>query len=332
MIDLAVLTMTEIIRLQNQLQQELVRRFERQALLVFSDIVGSTPYFARFGDAAGRQLQQLHFDLLGNCIHPVQGRIVDTAGDGAFCVFPNADTAVRGIIAFQEQMARENTSRGRHHQLQVRVGMHWGPVLTDGVEVAGDSVNLCARVASSSEPGEIRMTREVFQELSRANRLSCRVLGSVVLKGVAQPVDVLALDWRDPLVFPRRLRIEETTEELVLPQQDIVTFGRLPEHNGVRANDIVLSHPDPELSRQISRWHFELRRFADGLRLRALSDSSTEVNGWPVDKGADVPVVAGARIRVADALTLTLVGPDVVDDLDDADSTTMFRRPQLRAG
>ena len=64
MIDFATLSMTEIIRLQNLLQQELTRRFERYMALAFSDIVGSTPYFARFGDAAGRQLQQLHFDLL----------------------------------------------------------------------------------------------------------------------------------------------------------------------------------------------------------------------------------------------------------------------------
>ena len=231
MIDLSALTMTEIIRLQNQLQQELTRRFERQLLLVFSDIVGSTPYFTRYGDAAGRQLQQLHFDLLGQCVAGSEGRIVDTAGDGAFCVFPTADAAVQGLIAFQQQMARQNASRGRQHQLLVRVGMHWGSVLSDGEAVSGDAVNLCARVASSADPGEIRLTRQVFQELGRANRLTCRALGGVTLKGLAQPVPLLALDWRDESRFPRHLLIEETRVQLSLPQQDIVTFGRLGEHD-----------------------------------------------------------------------------------------------------
>jgi len=36
--------------LQNELQQELTRRFLRHAALAFSDIVGSTEYFARFGE------------------------------------------------------------------------------------------------------------------------------------------------------------------------------------------------------------------------------------------------------------------------------------------
>ena len=42
----------------------------------------------------------------------------------------------------------------RDHQLQVRIGVHWGPVLTDGQIVSGDSVNLCARVAASSNIGD----------------------------------------------------------------------------------------------------------------------------------------------------------------------------------
>jgi class 3 adenylate cyclase len=73
MIDLSSLSMTEIVRLQNQLQHELRHRFERSLLMAFSDIVGSTPYFARFGDAVGRQLHQLHFDLLGQAATDAQG-------------------------------------------------------------------------------------------------------------------------------------------------------------------------------------------------------------------------------------------------------------------
>lgn len=326
--DLSDLTMTQIIRLQNQLQQELTRRFERQMLLVFSDIVGSTPYFARFGDAAGRQMQQLHFDLLAQCFAPHGGRTVDTAGDGAFCAFDSADAAVQGLIALHLNMARENAARGRQHQMQLRIGLHWGPVLSDGVTVSGDAVNLCARVASSAEPGEIRLTREVFQELDRAHRLNCRSLGGVLLKGLAAPVELLSFDWRDKARFPRRLRIEETRDELLLPPQDIVTFGRLAEHDGVRANDVVLAHPDPNSTRQISRWHFELRRGVDGLRLRALSDVGTEVDGVQLTRGAEAPVQSGSRIRVAEVLTLTLLGPTRVQPEDDADSTTMFRMPR----
>ncbi|MDE2145231.1 MAG: adenylate/guanylate cyclase domain-containing protein [Burkholderiales bacterium] len=327
MLDFSSLTMTEIIRLQNQLQQELTRRFERPLALAFSDIVGSTAYFARFGDAAGRQLQQLHFDLLAECIGPVGGRVVDTAGDGAFLVFPHAGAALDGAIALQAATARANESRGRQQQLVLRIGLHWGRVLSDGSAVSGDAVNLCARVAASALAGELRLTRALFQELQREHRLNCRSLGDTPLPGFAEPVELLTLDWRDPALFPRSLTVEETSERMNLPRQDIVAFGRLLEHNGVHANDIVLTHPDPTLQRQISRWHFELRRTEHGMHLVALSDSGTSVDGQPVGRGQTAPVRAGSRIRVAEVLTLRLLGAEgPVSDVDD-NSTMMLGGP-----
>ena len=306
MTDFSTLSMTEIIRLQNLLQQELTRRFERPLAIAFSDIVGSTPYFARFGDAAGRQLQQLHIDLLNECLPRQHGRLVDTAGDGAFLAFPAADAAIVALMEFQNLISRENMQRARDHQLQVRIGVHWGPVLTDGEIVSGDSVNLCARVAASSNIGEIRVTREVFQDLALAHRLNCRPVGPVELKGVSRQVELLAFDWRDHSTFPSMIRIEETNEQITLPQQDIISFGRLREHEGTAANDVVLTLDDPQQARQISRWHFELRRFPDGFRLRPVSEGVTEVDGEPITKGSEVLVKPGAKIRVARVLTLTL--------------------------
>jgi class 3 adenylate cyclase len=329
MIDTSTLTMTEIVRLQNQLQHELTSRFERSMLMVFSDIVGSTAYFARFGDATGRQLHQLHFDLLEQGLASAQGRIVDAVGDGVFCAFPSAELGVRGVVAFHHAMARENAGRSRAHQLTVRVGMHWGKVLSDGVAVTGDSVHVAARVAKVADPGAVCLSRQVFQELGPGLRLHCRALGSRELRGVAEPVELLALDWRDPVTFPRRVLIEQTGEEIELPQQDIITFGRLHEHDGARANDIVLVHPEPERARLISRWHFELRRVVDGLHLRALTDSLTTIDGQRVGKGVDVPVRSGSLIGVADTLTLRLAGSPH-PALDDENSRTMILGPAGR--
>jgi len=318
MIDISTLGMADIIRLQGMLQQELTRRFEHPMTLAFSDIVASTPYFERFGDAAGRQLQQLHLDLLQGSLPADGGRIVETAGDGAFLAFPDANAALAAMIAFEKDISRVNAARAREHQLKVRIGLHHGPVLTDGKVVSGDSVNLCSRVATSAKAGEVRLTRAVFQELTLAHRLSCRPIAAQDLKGVARQVDMLAFDWRDHSIFPTRVRFEETRQELELPLQDIISFGRLREHEGTPANDVVLTPTDPALARHISRWHFELRRHADGYRLRAVSDGVTEVDGALVGKGSDVAVRPGATIRVARILTLSLVSPQRVVPEDSA--------------
>ena len=323
MLDLNTLSMTEIIRLQNRLRQELSRRFEHQMLMVFSDIVGSTPYFARFGDDVGRQLHQLHFDLLEQSFAGSRGRVVDRVGDGAFCVFPSAADGALGVQAFHRAMTLENARRARAHHLMVRIGLHWGTVLTDGQDVAGDAVHIAARVSKVAEPGSVLITEQVFRELGPEMRLFCRTAGARELKGVSERYELLEMDWRDPQAFPRRLVIQETGMEHALPLQDVVAFGRLAEHDGRPANDIVLHHPKPELARRISRWHFELRRQPDGLRLRALSNDATLLDGQPVIAGADVPVRAGAVIRVADTLTLRLLS-GVGADLDETSNTTLL--------
>jgi len=323
MFDFSALSMTEIIRLQSVLQHELKRRFERQLTLAFSDIVGSTPYFARFGDAAGRQLQQLHLDLVRECLPVGAGRVVDTAGDGAFLVFPGADEGATMLIELQKAISRENATRSRDHQLQVRIGAHWGPALTDGTAISGDTVNLCARVAASADAGEFRLTRDMFQELSTKHRLSCRPLGAVGLKGVARHIELISLDWRDRSIFPTRIRIEETLEEIDLPQRDLVCFGRLREFEGVPANDIVLTLPDTTQALKISRWHFELRRFADGYRLRPVSEGVTEVDGIPVNKGSEARIRPGSRVRLARVMSIAFTSPQARETADAAGPTRL---------
>ena len=319
-VDLEGLTLTEMIQLQTALGEALKRRFERHLCLAFSDVVGSTPYFTRFGDAAGRGLQQRHFDVLASALTKHGGRVVDTAGDGAFAVFATAGSAADAFITMENLISAQNASYAREHQLIVRVGLHWGPALTDGAAVTGDAVNLCARIAASGGPGEIRLSKAAFRELSTDKRLRCKGLPPVTLKGIAEAQDLLVLEWRDRTAFPSRARVVETGEEIPLPAQDTITFGRLKERNGIVANDVVLSLPDPEQAKSISRWHFELRRGETGFTLRSVTDQTTEVDGVALPRTGEAPVRPGTQVRLAKVLTLEFLA-EASRPLETGDST-----------
>jgi class 3 adenylate cyclase len=306
-IDLENAGLTELIRLQNQLAEAVQRRFERSLALVFTDVVGSTEYFARFGDQQGRRLQQQHLDLLNAVLPAFGGRIVDTAGDGAFTCFATAIAATDAMVALQRSITADNVNRTRDHQLLLRIGIHFGNVLADATLVSGDAVNLCARVTSTCAPGEVRLTRAAFSELPGPGRARCQPIAPPLrLKGLVEPVEVVSLQWRPPGIYPTFVRIVETAEELPLPGRDSIGFGRLAEKDGIVANDIVLWHPDKALAQTVSRWHFELRRQPSGFLLHQLSDGITEVDGQVVPQGAKVQVGTGTVVRVARVLTLEL--------------------------
>jgi class 3 adenylate cyclase len=312
--DPSALTMTEIIRLQTTLSQELTRRFERSAALAFTDVVDSTLYFSQFGDEAGRTLQQLHLDLLEQCMPAHGGRIVDTAGDGAFACFPSAAAAANAMIALQNRVSGANVSRLRPHQLSIRVGMHWGPVLTDGVHVTGDAVNLCARLAATAQPSQVRLSRDLFQQLGPDQRDRCRPLGSVTLRGIARSVELMALQWRDPARFPSQVLIRESGERIVLPPHDTLSFGRGESQDGATANDVVLGLPDALALKQISRRHFELRSRPGGYVLKALSIQTTEVDGASVQRDEEAPIRPGSWVRLAGVMTLEFQSPSLTGE------------------
>lgn len=303
-LDPGTLTMTEIIRLQTALSQELTRRFERNAALAFTDIVESTRYFAQFGDEAGGRLQQLHFDRLEAAVTAHRGRIVDKAGDGAFVFFDTAIDAAQAMVRLQQLLSSENQSRPRAHQLHVRIGMHWGPVLTDGTVVTGDSVNLCARIAASAQPGQIRLSREVSTQLDLAQRQACRPLPSVPLKGITRQVELLELPWRDHARFPTQVLIRESGDSLHLPALDTLCFGRGEANQPPGMHDIVLALPDPMATRQISRRHFELHSRAEGYVLKPVSSQLTEVDGVAVERDQEWPISPGSVVRLARVATL----------------------------
>ncbi len=307
--------MTELIRLQDVLSKAIVRRFEKRLALVFSDVVGSTPYFARFGDEAGRKLQQRHYDLVNAAISPEGGRVVDTAGDGVFLCFESVTAASRAMVGLQRSIVRDNDSRANEHRLNLRIGLHIGPVLTDGALVAGDAVNFCSRVAGSAGSGEIRLSLAAYSELTEIElRLKSRRQRAVELKGVDKPQELFTLDWLDATKFPTKVRFEDGTEQR-LPTLDVIRFGRLREQDGATANDVVITLSDPNLQSRISRWHFELHRRADGFMLRSVSTSTTEIDGRAVARGEELLVRPGAKVRLGGALTLEFASEDFTQEM-----------------
>ena len=318
------LSLTEVIQLQNHLSELVKRRFERMMALAFTDVVGSTQYFGRFGDESGRRLQQRHLDALSACLQDNGGRIVDTAGDGAFSCYPSIEAAANTLVALESRILVSNVREPSEHQLSVRAGMHWGVVLSDNVVVTGDAVNLCARVAATADSGEIRLTRAAFLELPSALRARCRFLRRTELKGIGAPVELLHLEWRDPKLFPTLVKIEETSEQISLPNRDTITFGRLGEVNGMPGNDVVLLHPDRALAQKVSRWHFELRRHPNGFMLRCVSAKGTEVDGTNVAEGQEVPLRPGSVVRVAGVITLRFAVESTVASIGGATSDGMM--------
>ena len=301
------LSLRDLLNARNELSRLINRRFKQPLALAFCDIVGSTSYFNRFGDEAGQAIMQRLMVLVARALPAGNGRLVETTGDGCFLAWPNVADAVKSLIALRQLIDQDNQEIPGDHRLSARIGVHHGTVLADGDLVTGEAVNLCARVTALAEDGQIVLTRTAYIEIPAAGRTPSKALPPQLLKGIAQPVEVVVLDWRDPQMFPKRVRVLETGEEFELPDRDPLSVGRQAGTDTEAENDVVLSHPDPVVRQKISRRHFSLHRHPEALRVRALSERPTEVDGQALARGEERAVRAGSVVRVAGVLTLVFL-------------------------
>ena len=143
--------------------------------IVFTDIVGSTELLVQLGDAGFRRLRDDHERRVHLAVENAGGRLVKVLGDGTLSVFDGPGRAVRCA----ETIRADAGALG----LEIRAGIHTGEIDLAGGDVAGLTVHIAARVATSARPGEILVSQTV-RDLVLGSGLAFTDRGEHDLKGV----------------------------------------------------------------------------------------------------------------------------------------------------
>jgi class 3 adenylate cyclase/predicted negative regulator of RcsB-dependent stress response len=157
---------------------------------VFTDIVGSTTLLEAIGDEAWNDLRRWHDETLRTCIASHGGEEVDHTGDGFFLAFPDA----RAAVACAQEIQRRLAGQRREHGFapQVRIGLHSGQATISGSNYTGIGVHAAARIGAVGGGGEIVASASTVDGLEG---LALSERRSVPLKGIAEPVEVVTVDW-----------------------------------------------------------------------------------------------------------------------------------------
>ena len=161
------------------------QRLETPPCVCFVDLTGYTRLTEEQGDAAAAELAGRLALLVEGISRRDGGRPVRWLGDGGMFVFREPHAAVRAAV--------EMVAQAPGHGLPpTHIGIHCGPVVFQDGDVYGSTVNIAARLSARAAPGEILVSQSVADRISRPGLLE--PLGTVELKGVAQPLQV----WRCP--------------------------------------------------------------------------------------------------------------------------------------
>jgi class 3 adenylate cyclase len=227
--------------------------------VLFADVSGSTKLYEAVGDAAAHEAIDLCVKLFGNIATQHGGRVVKTIGDEVMAIFAQASAA--GHAAVDIQLAVAQMAPVDKVKLGVRIGLNSGPVVERDGDVFGDTVNLAARLTEMAARGQIITSLETTNQFEPIQKMDCRSLYAIEVKGKEREVGICEVLWTDSEDATQLVAQRATTDQglqlrlvyrgrtvIVDESRRTLTLGR------DTAADLVVA------DRMASRMHCEIER------------------------------------------------------------------------
>jgi hypothetical protein len=193
---------------------------------MIADVSGSTPLYEQYGDEKASK-------LLFECVEGMQkiasdnkGQFVRSKGDDVLCLFDDPEQALETVQKILEHGALGSVS--------VHAGLHWGQVLWRNADLFGVAINIAARLASRATDNEVLISEAFRERIPQTAEIELRGMGTLTLKGMAEPMGVHAL-----LAAAQ----DDLTRQIVTTDVPLLSASR--EENGLY---VQLSHSSWESS------------------------------------------------------------------------------------
>jgi class 3 adenylate cyclase len=162
------------------------------AIVLFTDLVGSTELRSRLGEAAAEDLRRQHDALVTGAVEGAGGTVVKNLGDGLMATFGGASDGVAAAVAIQQTIDRHNRSGAT--ALGVRIGISAGDVAFENDDCFGTPVIEAARLCAAAKGGQI-LASEIVRWMAHAGEATFTPIGDLELKGLSRPLPTVQVDW-----------------------------------------------------------------------------------------------------------------------------------------
>jgi adenylate cyclase len=173
------------------------RRF---AVVLCADVVGYSRLMGMDDEGTLAALNAALREVVDPKIIEYGGRTVRTMGDGLLVEFISVVDAVKCAIGIQSAMPERTRDVPPERQIQLRVGINIGDVLSDGEAIYGDGIAVASRLESLAQPGTINVSRAVRDQVRDQLPFSFIDLGEHEVVNIARPVRAfrIVLDREKP--------------------------------------------------------------------------------------------------------------------------------------
>jgi adenylate cyclase len=172
---------------------------------MLADVAGYSRMMERDEAGTHLQLREARANVTDPAIERHHGRIVRNKGDDILVEFASAVEALSCAVEIQRAMAERNRDLAVDSRIEFRIGINLGDILIDGSEIAGDGVNVAARLEALAAPGEVAISQAVREQVRQLVGVRLIDAGHHRVKNISRPIRVFKVST-DARPQPGRLR------------------------------------------------------------------------------------------------------------------------------
>jgi WD40 repeat protein/DNA-binding SARP family transcriptional activator/class 3 adenylate cyclase len=159
---------------------------------LIADIRGYTFFTQERGDEAAATLAARFADIVRDQVEARDGSVIELRGDEALAVFRSPRQAIKTAVELQARLLQE-TLGTPDLPLPVGIGLDAGEAVQVEGGYRGGALNLAARLCGQAGPGEILCSQSVVHLARAVEGIGFVDRGELHLKGLPDPVHVLAI-------------------------------------------------------------------------------------------------------------------------------------------
>lgn len=205
----------------------------RLAAIMIADVAGFSRLMERDESLTFTRLRKIREDITHARVETHGGRIIKTTGDGFLAEFSSTTTALKCGIDIQRAVIASQVRYPDDERIRFRIGINVGDIIVDGSDVAGDGVNIAARLEPLAPLDGIAISGSVREQIRDDLGVPFDDLGERELKNISRPIRVFtlrveALPEPPPVSEPRRMAEVVRHEAEPAAVAPTAARGRLP--------------------------------------------------------------------------------------------------------
>ena len=168
---------------------------EKEVVVMFTDIVGSTAMTHEKGNLAAQEVVRAHNRVVRDALAKTKGKEIKHTGDGIMASFENVTNSLRATQQMQ-LMIRMHNAQNPDVPLHVKIGINAGRVVMEEQDLYGVTVQMAARIVDKAKSEQI-MVSDIVYGLAQGGHWRFAKHGPFYMKGIEGPAYLQELVWDD---------------------------------------------------------------------------------------------------------------------------------------